>query len=92
MERSIQREIDGPEFARGTRRFMDKDGMTIGKASDKPILDTHIYEVEYRDGHKTSLHANEPAKNKFHQGDGEENLHVLSEEIIDHKNYVSEVK
>ena len=43
----------------------DKDGLPIGNYSDNPILDTHMYEVEYPDGHKESLAVNAIAENMF---------------------------
>ena len=39
--------------------------MKIEKESDNPILETHIYEVEYPDGPKSSLHANTIVEIKF---------------------------
>ena len=59
-------------------------GMPIGNSSANPILYTRIYEAEYSDVHKSSHDANSIAENMFAQVDGEGNIHVLFEEIIDH--------
>ena len=34
-----------PQFARVTKHLRDANGLPIGKTSDKPIMDTHLYEV-----------------------------------------------
>ena len=34
-----------PQFACVTKRLQDANGLLIGKAKDKPILDTHMYKV-----------------------------------------------
>lgn len=47
MELAIPRDINGPEFARVTKHLRDKDVLPIGTASNNPILDTIMYEVEY---------------------------------------------
>ena len=58
MELVIPIDGYGPDFAKLTRRLRDKDGISIGRAHNNPILDTRIYEVEYKEGHKSSLVAN----------------------------------
>ena len=70
----------------------DKDGLPIGRSNNNPILDTRMYEVEYQDGHKTSLAANAIAENMFAQVDDEGNRHVLFEAIVDHQTDGTEVK
>jgi hypothetical protein len=92
MELAIPRDGDGPDFAKVVKRLKDKDGLPIGKANNNPILDTRMYEVEYKDGHKASLAANAIAENMFAQVDDEGNRHVLFEEIVDHRTDGSEVK
>ena len=74
------------------RHFRYKDGLLIVNSSDKPIFDTRMYEVEYPDGYKASLYANSIAENIFSQVDGEGNIHVLFEDIVDQRYYRSEVK
>ena len=74
-----------------TIRLRDKDGLMIGKASDKPILVTHVYTVEYPDVNKSSVAANDTVENIFAQVDGKGDRHVLFEDIIDYINYGSEV-
>ena len=43
----------------------DKEGRPIGIASDNPILDTRMYGVEYADGYKAAMMANNIASNLF---------------------------
>ena len=92
MELALQRDGDGPEFAKVTKRLKDKDGLPIGTANDNPILDTRLYEVEYQDGYKASLAANAIAENMFAQVDEEGNRQALLDEIADHRTDGSEVK
>ena len=47
----------------------DNQGRPIGVASDNPILDTRMYEVEYQEGHTEELAANIIAENLFAQVD-----------------------
>ena len=70
----------------------DKEGRPIGIASDNPILDTRMYEVEYADGYKAAMVANNIASNLFAQVDQDGNCFVLFDEIIDHKKDGSEIK
>ena len=52
MDIAMERIEDGPEFVRVIKQMNEKDGRSIGIASDNPILDTCIYEVEYVDRYK----------------------------------------
>ena len=92
MEVTIPRDGDGPEFARVTKRLRDANGIPIGTANDNPILDTRVYEVEFMDGHKTSLAANAIAENLFAQVDDEGNRFVLFDAIVDHRTDGTEVQ
>ena len=85
MEIALPRDGDGPEFARVTKRLRDANGLPIGTANDNPILDTRLYEVEYLDGHKSSLTANAIAENLYAQVDDEGNRYVLLDAIADHR-------
>ena len=76
---------DFPMLAKVTKRLRDKDGLPIGTAHDNPILDTRMYEVEFRDGTKTALAAYYIAENLFFQVDDDGNRQVLLDEIIDHR-------
>ena len=69
----MPRDGEGPSFAKVTKRLRDANGIPIGTASDNPILDTRLYEVEYVDGHKASLSANVIATNLFSQIDDDGN-------------------
>ena len=73
MELALPRSGGEVEFAKVTMRLRDKDGLPIGTADDNLILDTRIYEVEFPDGHRTSLAANAIAENLFAQVDSEGN-------------------
>ena len=84
MEVALPRDTEGPDFARVTKRLKDANGLPIGTANENPILDTRVYEVEYVDGNKASLTANNIAQNMFAQVNDEGNRHVLFDETIDH--------
>ena len=55
MELVIPRDGDGPNFSKVTNRLRDKDRLPICRAHNNSILDTIMYEVEYKYGHKASL-------------------------------------
>ena len=85
MEVALPRDNAGPTFAKVTKRLHDKNGVPIGEANTNPILDTRVYEVEYADGFKAALAANEIASNLFDQVDDEGNRFVLIDSIVDHR-------
>ena len=92
MEIAIDRHDDGPEFARVTKRLKDKDRLPIGTASENPILDIRMYEVEYANGYKTAMAANAITSNLFAQVDQDGQRFVLFDEIIDHRTDGTEIK
>ena len=53
-----KREEPEPQFDHVTKLLHDANGITIGMASDNPILDTRMYKVEYEDGEKSAFFAN----------------------------------
>ena len=59
MEFALPKRVE-PElqFACITERLRDANGLPIVKASDKPILDTLMYEVEYVESKKSAFYAN----------------------------------
>jgi hypothetical protein len=69
MELALPRSGGEVEFAKVTMRLRDKDGLPIGTTDDNLM----IYEVEFPDGHRTSLAANAIAENLFAQVDSEGN-------------------
>ena len=73
-----------PRLTRVTKRLKDANGLPIGLANENPILDTRMYKVEYLDGERASLAANNIAENLFAQIDDEGNRQVLMDEIIGH--------
>ena len=82
MELYLDRQGDGPEFARVTKQLKEKDGRPIGAASKIAILDYRMYEVEYEDGHKVAISANAISSNLFVQLDQDGQRCVLFDEII----------
>ena len=93
MELAIpQGESLEPRLARATKRLKDANGLPIGLANENPILDTRMYEVEYLDGERASLAANNIAENLFAQIDDESNCQVLMDEIIGHRSNEHAVK
>ena len=81
-----------PRLARVTKRLKDANGLPIRLANENPILDTRTYEVEYLNGERTSLVANNIAENLFAQIDNEGNRQVLMDEIIGHRSNEHAVK
>ena len=92
MDLAIPRDGYGPGFTKVTKGLRDKDGLTIVKFHNNPILDTRLYEVEYKDRHKVLLSANAIEENIFAQLDEEVNRHVLFQDIFDHGYNGTEVK
>ena len=85
MKLEIPIDEDGPDFSKVRKRLRDKGRLPIGRAHNNSILDTRIYELEYKDGQKYFLAANEIAENIFDQVNGEGNRHVLFQEIANHR-------
>ena len=92
MELDLDRQGEGPEFSRVTKRLKDKDGRPIGTASENPILDSRMYEVKYEDCHKVAMAANAIASNLFAQVDQDVQRFVLFDEIIDWRTDGSQIK
>ena len=57
-EMTLDQEGDRPEFARVKKRPKETNGRPIGVANDNPILDSRMYEVEYRNGYVAEMAAN----------------------------------
>ena len=86
MELVLPRNDNGIEFAKVTKRLKDANGIAIGRANeDFPALDSRVYEVEYPDGYKAAMSANEIAENLFAQVDDEGHRYVLFKAILDHR-------
>ena len=92
MDLAIPRDGYGPGFDKVTKGLRDKDGLTIVKFHNNPILDTRLYEVEYKDRHKVLLTANAIEENMFAQLDEEVNWHELFQDIFYHGYNGTEVK
>ena len=69
MELELDRGGEQPEYTRVKKRLNDNQGRPIGIASDNPILDTRMYEVDYQYSYTTALAANLIAGNLFAQVD-----------------------
>ena len=82
MELAIPIDGDGPDFVKVTKSLRDNNGMPVGRDQNNLIIDTRMYELYYKDGHKASMAANEIAENMFAQVDGEGNRHVLFQNIF----------
>ena len=86
MELAVPRgDNPNPQYAKVIKRLRDANVIPIGTANENPILDSHMYEVEYQDGTRASLVTNYIAKNLFTQVDQEGNRHILLDEIIDYR-------
>ena len=83
MEPAIDHGREYPEYARVTKRLKDHWSNPIRTANDNPILDTHIYKVEYYNGSKQALSANVIAENMFASIDEEGHHHLLLDSIVD---------
>ena len=62
----------------------DHGGHLIGEQNNNPILVTHVYEVQFPDGHVEEFAANEIAESLYSQIDGEGNQYLIMQEITDH--------
>ena len=92
IELAIPRDEDGPDFATVTKRLRGKYGLPVSRDHNNPTLDTIMYELDYKDGHKYFLAANAIAENMFAQVNGGGNRHVLSQEIVGHRYNGTELK
>jgi hypothetical protein len=66
-----------------TARKRDHHGNPVGVGNRNPILNTHVYEVTFPDGHSAEYSANTIAECLYLQKDSEGNQYVLLDEIID---------
>ena len=71
IELAIPIDGDRPDFSKVTKCLRDKDELPIDRSHNNPILYTIMYAVEYKDGQKYFIVANEIAENVFAQVDGE---------------------
>jgi hypothetical protein len=68
-----------------TAHKRDRDGIPVGRANDKPILDTRSYIINFDDDDQTELTANMIAETLYSQCDPNGNQNVLLERIVDHQ-------
>jgi len=68
-----------------TSHKCDADGALIRKANANPLLDTHVYEVQFSDDALSKYLANIIAENSFATVDDDGYKCVLLDEIIDHR-------
>jgi hypothetical protein len=83
---SVQLSIgDKVQTGKFTGRKCGIDGVTRGKASANPILDTRTYNVEFPDGRSEEYTANVIAENMYAQCDEEGNQFLMLQDIVGHK-------
>ena len=82
MELTLDQGGYRPEFARVKNRLKDANGRPISVANNNPILDSVMYEVEYRDGYVAAMAANVISDDLFTQIDQEGNIFLLIKSII----------
>jgi hypothetical protein len=85
MELALPMDGEGPEFARVKKRLRDENGNPVSRASNNLITDTRVFEVEYFDGHTTTISRNTIAECIFAQVDHEGGRLLLREDVIDHR-------
>jgi len=66
-------------------RKCDSDGNPVGKRHTNPILDTHIYEVQFPDGHVEEFAVNVIVENLYSQVDDEGKQFLLLDETVKHR-------
>ena len=74
-----------PQFSLITKLLRDANVISTIKASDDPILDTRMYEVEYAYGKTSAFFTNLIAEKMSAQIYKEVNRHVLMGQITDHR-------
>ena len=86
MKLGIVRGPDGDvQQAHVKKRVVDDEGRPLGIANDNPILDLRQYEVEFLDGETEILTANLIAENILAQVDDNGYMHMMIDEIEDHR-------
>ena len=65
MELKLYQGGDRPELVILKKRLKDTNMIPIGVANEKLILDSRMYEVEYRDGYVLAMESNVIADNLF---------------------------
>jgi hypothetical protein len=79
----------GGEMARGrvVRRKRDREGNTIGRQHNNPILDTRLYEVAWDEegDDTTEMTANVIAESMYAQCDKDGNQYVLLDTFVDYR-------
>ena len=81
MELTLDQGRDIPEFARVKKMLKDANVSPNGVANENPILDSRMYEMEYNDGHTSSLEAILVAENLFAQFDQAGNRFTILDSI-----------
>lgn len=86
IELALPKELgEEPVFGQVTKRLRGEDSKPIGRANQNSLLDTRKYKVEFVDGHKGTMFANQIAEAMYAQVDKEGNCHVFLQDIIDHR-------
>ena len=86
MKLGIVRGTDNDvQHAHVKRRVIDEEGKPVGIPHDNPILDMRQYEVEFLNGETKVLTANLIAENILTQVDDNGHVHMMLDEIEDHR-------
>ena len=67
------------------RRARSAAGELVGTQNNNPILDTHVYTVEFPEGECAEVSANVIAEHMFSQCDPDGRQFQLLQSIVDHK-------
>ena len=73
----------GEARGRVKKRARDNDGNVIGRAHERPILDTRQYIFEFEDGEEAELAANVIAQSMYAQCDPDGNQYVMFDSFVD---------
>ena len=70
-------------IGRVKKRARDNDGNVVGRAHEKPILDTRQYIVEFEDGEEAELAANVIATSMYAQCDPDGHEYFMFDSLVD---------
>jgi hypothetical protein len=80
---NVDRGGESAERVKVTKRMRNNDGTPIGTFSSQVMNDTRLFELEFHDGEKTCMTANNIASSILDQVDGDGNQSLLLDAILD---------